>query len=258
MNKKEFLDWQFDVLHISPGFYPAHLFGGPSYTTKAICEASSKKYRIKVMTTDVSGEPSGQPLGESGKTKFYNENFLVHYFKSFRKICFSFDYLLYLNSQVAKAKLVHLTSVYNFTTLPTIILCSAHKKPLIWSTRGASLATHQWKKVRKKWIKRGFEHIANFFLDRNLSYVHVTSDLEADVAKKVFPSASRLQIPNPVPDVEPPKLRIRSPQDDVRILFLSRLHPMKGINELLEAISLLPEKYKFDIAGSADPNYLKM
>lgn len=41
------------------------------------------------------------------------------------------------------------------------------------------------------------------------------------------------------------------------LLFLSRIHPKKGIDQLIRSLSVIPADYKLKIAGEGEPSYIK-
>lgn len=41
------------------------------------------------------------------------------------------------------------------------------------------------------------------------------------------------------------------------LLFLSRIHPKKGVDQLIRALSVLPAEYKLKIAGEGEPSYIQ-
>ena len=45
------------VLHVTPSFYPATFWGGPIFSTKAICDgiAAAPDFTLRVLTTDAAG-----------------------------------------------------------------------------------------------------------------------------------------------------------------------------------------------------------
>lgn len=84
--------------------------------------------------------------------------------------------------------------------------------------------------------------------------LHVTSEEEARESHSRLPGIETVIIPNGV-DV-PEKTEPIGGDGTLRLLYLGRLHPKKGIENLLSACKLLNESsYRLTIAGSGDDHY---
>jgi glycosyltransferase involved in cell wall biosynthesis len=69
-----------------------------------------------------------------------------------------------------------------------------------------------------------------------------------------YPKLRTAVIPNGVP--VPERLDPKSAAGPLRLVFLGRLHPKKGIENLLEAVSMLGDlRWTLAIAGKGDPDY---
>jgi len=121
--------------------------------------------------------------------------------------------------------------------------------PFIISTRGMltswSLRHHRWKKRLAWWgyQKHVFEKATAF---------HVTSDEETEALRSLGLHQPAALIPNGVPL---PSLQgdIESPEPMRRALFLSRVHPKKGLPMLLEAwANVEPEGWELVIVGPSE------
>jgi glycosyltransferase involved in cell wall biosynthesis len=100
----------------------------------------------------------------------------------------------------------------------------------------------------------------------NLNYsksIHFTSEQEQQEASQLNLSSPSfilphgLNIPNIIPNARQ-HLRqyLNLPADEPIVLFLSRLHPKKGLDYLIPALGKLSDyRFTFVLAGSGDPNY---
>ena len=141
-------------------------------------------------------------------------------------------------------------------TLPVFILARALGKPVVWSPRGALQATQDWPDAPNLAIKRGFEHVANLLRPRN-AVLHVTAAQEARQSLRRFGGMAHAIIPNAV-DV-PAHVPRRESQGPIRrLLYLSRLHPKKGLEALFDALAHLPATFTLDIYGTGDASYVRM
>jgi glycosyltransferase involved in cell wall biosynthesis len=165
------------------------------------------------------------------------------------------------------ADVVHLTAVYNFPTIPTLLACKILGKPVVWSPRGA---LQRWKGSTRLRAKAVWERICSLVAPTD-TILHVTSEQEARESLEKFPGFKAAIIPNAV---EIPSNPVRFPAAGaLRLLFLGRLHPKKGIENLLEAchkLKLLPASgfprdskaeargdWSLVIAGTGDPCYIQ-
>jgi glycosyltransferase involved in cell wall biosynthesis len=156
------------------------------------------------------------------------------------------------------ADVVHLTGAYSFPTIPTLLACRLLKKPLVWSPRGALQATEEWKGAKKRKLKKVWEKICAAVMPKKC-ILHVTSEKEREASLERLPNAVATLIPNgtDIPESLPP--RQWRPDGVLRLLFLGRLDPQKGIENLLEALSLIGNHdVRLDIYGTGDSSYSRL
>jgi glycosyltransferase involved in cell wall biosynthesis len=159
--------------------------------------------------------------------------------------------LRHLPEIVRWAEIVHLTAVYNFTTFPALMACSAIGRPVVWSPRGAF---QRWEGSTKRGLKGIWESAARVAAPKRLT-LHVTSEDEARQTAARFPGATVAVIPN---GIDRPAQKSRSESSTLRLLFLGRLHPIKGLENLLEACNRLadwPRDWVLTIAGDGAADY---
>jgi len=165
--------------------------------------------------------------------------------------------LWWLWPMIRWADVVHLTGTYSFPTIPTLLACRLLKKPLVWSPRGALQATEEWKGAKKLKLKKVWEKICVAVMPKKC-ILHVTSEKEREASLERLPNAVATMIPNgtDIPELLPP--RQWRPDGLLRLLFLGRLDPQKGIENLLEALSQIESNdVRLDIYGTGDPSYSK-
>ena len=246
------------VLHVSPSFYPAVKWGGPIFSTKAICDGVSNQYHVdlKVITTDAAGPNLHERLLiDNNKVNLVKEGYSVQYFRRIASHSVSIGLLLALPNAIRWADIVHLSTTYSFPVLPTIFLCRIFDKPLVWSPRGAIQATLQWEDAPRKSVKKLFERFAEF-LAGTKTVVHVTSRDEAGAVNVRLPKLVIVDIPN---CVEVPNIyhSYRRKDNFLRLMYLSRLHPKKGLEILLDAMLNLPDYFLLDVYGEGDQVYTR-
>jgi glycosyltransferase involved in cell wall biosynthesis len=239
------------LLFVSPSFYPAFHYGGPTFINRAFCDALGKTEHLKVdvLTTDSNG-PERIDLKTARAN--HRESYAITYCRRIVRPDISVSLLWRLPAMIKRADAVHLNGVYSFTTLPTLALCALFRKPLVWSTMGA---LQRWQGTTRKKAKRAWERACDMLCDSNRVLMHVTSEVEKveslDKIKRAsaFVLRNGIDIPTLSPGVHHGKSEI------LRLLYIGRLHPIKGIENLLRALKLVTSKVQLDICGEGDADY---
>ena len=240
------------VLHVVPSFYPAFSYGGPITSVYELCAGLVRQgCAVRVLTTDANGigavldvakdPPVVLPPGVS-----------VRYCRRIFRHSVSLQLLRLLAPSIRWADLVHLTAVYNFPTFPTLAACRWMGKPLVWSPRGA---LQRWQNSRRSGLKSAWEGACRGLAPEGM-VLHVTSEQEAAESVARFPKAHPTVIPNGVE--LPPSFAHRNSSGQLRLLFLGRIDPKKGIENLFAAVQRLrhlDRPWILTIAGSGDATY---
>ena len=156
------------------------------------------------------------------------------------------------------ADVIHLTAAYSFSTLPTLLVCRLLGKPVVWSPRGALLATHEWQGARRRSLKLVWDQLCNAIVTGGRCVLHVTSEQERMASLARIPHVSARVIRNGVdfPIVLPQ--REWCPGGRMRLIFIGRLDPQKGIENLLNALGLLRgEELSLEICGTGEATYVQ-
>src|SRR6266704_409493 len=247
------------ILHVSPAFYPAVHWGGPIFSTYGLCNALAAipSVRLKVLTTDSAGPALSQRVRPDSNPAVYPNGYEVHFTRRIWGTAVSPGQLALLPNMFRWADVVHLTGTYSFPTLPTLLLARLFSKPLVWSPRGALQAAREWSEVRSKTPKRLFEKLCNVLVRPDRVVLHVTSEEERRSSEAAISVASSVVIPNGV-DIPETLLRKKSSLDGrLRIMFIGRLDPKKGLEILLDAIrNLTDPTITVDVYGTGDPEYV--
>jgi glycosyltransferase involved in cell wall biosynthesis len=247
------------ILHVIPSFYPATYWGGPIFSVYGLCNALARNpgCQIRVLTTDTAGPRLSERVDVTEIPTRYPAGYDVFFARRFFGKAASPGLLWRLWPMVRWADVVHLTGAYSFPTIPTLLACRLLKKSLVWSPRGALQATEEWKGAKKLKLKKVWEKICVAVMPKKC-ILHVTSEKEREASLERLPNAVTTMIPNgtDIPELLPPR-RWR-PDGVLRLLFLGRLDPQKGIENLLEALSQIANNdVRLDIYGTGDPGYSK-
>ncbi|HKY71735.1 MAG TPA: glycosyltransferase [Nitrospira sp.] len=241
------------ILHVSSAFFPGYSHGGIIPAFYELCRSLGRLgCEVKVLTTDAAGDGRAMEVDCEGEVRLA-ESFDVRYCKYLMGRAVSPTLLRLLPAYIRWADVVHLSSVYNFPTIPTLLLCRIMGRPLLWSPHGA---LQRWDGSRRRRLKVIWEWICAAVGPPSLR-LHVTCEQEAAASRAKFPGYPSELIPYcvPVPE-EQEKAAI---QNELSLLYLGRLDPKKGIENLLEACRILCEhnrlSWSLTIAGGGTPQY---
>jgi glycosyltransferase involved in cell wall biosynthesis len=241
------------ILHVVPSFHPAYSYGGPIRSTFELCRnAVELGCEVRVLTTDADGLDRVLDVDKNEEVRL-PEGFRVRYCARRLRHSVSPTLMRLLPAYMRWADLVHLTGVYNFPTFPTVFWGRLLNKPLIWSPRGA---LQRWEASSRVGPKAVWDFLWYHTADRGELMMHVTSEQEGREASERFPKLQMAMIPNGV-DV-PAGLHRVERNGELRMLFLGRLDPKKGIEALLKACSFVDSAlpWRLAIAGWGPPKYV--
>ena len=250
------------VLSVVPAVAPR--YGGPSEA--ALCLARALRTRgaeSLLLTTDADGPGRlqvklGSPIEFAGARTLF---FPRQWSEAFK---FSSPLQRWLGAHVANYDLVHVDALFSHSSLAAACACRRRGVPYIVRPIG-SLST--WAMSRKPLRKAVAWHLGVRRMIRGAAAVHYTSEIERAEAEAVLPVASGMVVPLGVAD----ELLVRSDGAAFRrafpeinefpyVLALSRFHPVKGLDALVEAF-LEPEcssrhpEWRLVLAGDGDRTY---
>lgn len=239
---------------MSPSFYPAHVYGGPTQSTNELCRSLAKLgCEVRVLTTDADGLHKVLDVEKQRDVRV--EGFTVRYCRRRFRHSVSPMLVRLLRSYAAWADVVHLQYVYSFPTLPTLFQCRLASKPVIWSPQGA---LSRWQGSSRRGAKAVWDFLWYHGADLSNLTAQLASQSEQQDALARFPKLKTCVIPNGV-DV-PSDLHPTERTGDLRLLFIGRLDRIKGIEQLLRACGNLSAKDNFPwrlaIAGWGNSDYV--
>lgn len=243
------------VLHVIPSFYPASNYGGPIESTYHLCRnLASSGCDVRVLTTDANGPQAVLDVPKDREIQIA-EGVSVRYCHRRMRDSVSPALLRSLPSYIRWADVVHLTAVYSFPTIPTLLTCRFLNKPVVWSLRGS---LQPWEGSSRVAEKKIWEKVCRLTAPRKLVF-HVTSQEEAIASMRRFPGVETIVIPN---GIEIPEKVVHEHGNGVfRLLYLGRLHPIKGLENLLSSCKRLTDIFEITwsltIAGDGDPGYVQ-
>ncbi len=241
------------VLHVTPFFAPAWIYGGlPESAYQFARYLARAGASVRVLTTDANGW--GERLGPAAMAAYeHRDGVEVRFCARVARQSVSPELAGALHEQVRWADVVHLHAAYSFPTIPTLIAARMLERPLVWTPHGA---LQRWSGSRRVGFKSLWEKLCRAAAPREL-VLHLTSASEVAETRGRFPRANIELIPN---GVEIPPTLNREPRGPrLRLGFVGRLDPKKGIENLLAACRMLKERdapaFSLTIAGLGSSDY---
>ena len=241
------------ILHVLPAI--AARYGGPSVAMRALGpRQAARGHEVHVATTDADGPsrldvPLDEPVIDRGVVYHYFPRTLNGEFK------FSWPLTRWLYEHVGGYDVVHVSYLFSYSTIPACRAARRAGVPYVVRPLGTldawSLRQKRWKKAPYYWmIERS--HLAS------ATAIHATSAAEADaVARLGF--GARTHVVELGVDGPPTLARRPAGDGPLRLLYLSRVHPKKGIPLLLDAMADAVARgaaLDLTVAGSGQPAYL--
>lgn len=241
----------------APLFPPATLGGGPIRTVKALVDSAPNGTRAFVFTSDRDMHQS-EPLPIKGNTWLLNDGVRVYYSTATSIRLFLRGIWAVRNK---RPDVIYFNSFFDsrFSIFPQVLgfLGFWRGARMLLAPRGefgaGALAIRASKKRAYLAIYRGMG------LQRRIVW-HASSAHEEKDIRALFGSRTRVLIREDETALPLTARRPRSPRGGgpLRILFVSRLNPMKGLDVLLRSLLLSTSPIVLDIFGNAeDKDYVQ-
>ena len=253
-----------NVLHVIPAVAPR--YGGPSQAVVDMCRAlRHSDVATLIATTDADGAGRlavrhGQPVSWQGLPAIF---FAREWSESFK---YSGALACWLGASVRRFDVVHIHAVFSHASVAAAKACRRHGVPYIVRPLGT---LSPWSLAQKSAKKRLLWHLGVRDILRHAAALHYTTAEERRLAERTLGLRRGAVIPlgvsddllgsEPVPNPLASQLPFLG--GSPYVLFLSRLHPKKGLELLVDAFLRVTEAdhlrhWRLVIAGDGDPAYV--
>ncbi|WP_293312277.1 XrtY-associated glycosyltransferase XYAG1 [Pedobacter sp. UBA5917] len=260
------------IIHVTPSYKPAFIYGGPTQSVSRLCEVLSNSYtfknsgianntNIQVLTTTANGKTEllvmpNKPMVVDGVN--------VIYFNRWTKDHSHFSPALLLNllkiirqtKKTHEATIIHIHAWWNLVSLLSCLIAKWYNMPIVVSPRG--MLTPNTLSGGRLAAKK----IIHFLFGRKLlthCTIHATSKKEKDEILGFDPYYNVNIIPNIIhlsQGSDPILTRTENTASVFSLFFISRINPVKGLELLFNGLALLKFEWTLSIAGTGDMVYI--
>lgn len=252
------------ILHATPYFAPAFVYGGPPRSVLGLCRGLARAGAdVLVVTTNANGDTDLAVRTDDFtdvdgiRVRYLRRAFPRRYFgvRGFREAS---------RSLLPGTAVVHLHGCWNALTWRTAWACRRARVPYVVSPRG--MLTN-WSLQHSGLKKQLALEIVERRVLSGAALIHATTEAERRAIEDVGVRRPIVVVPN---GIDPSSLvadshvvrefrsRFAIDERDVVVLYLGRLHEKKGIDTLAEAVRLARSRtpeVKLIVAGQGDPRF---
>ena len=245
------------VLHVIPAIAPR--YGGPSTAVMQMAHALiDAGAEVHLATTDADG-PGRLPyaLGEWVTIESVPTILFKRQFSEALK--YSSPLAAWLRTSVAKYDVVHIHALLSHACLAAAAACRASRVPYVVRPLGT---LDRWSLAQKPWRKRVLLALNGRRALAGAAAVHYTAIGEQRLVEGAFETKRGFVVPLGIDDDVLNEEPVAAPdrQRAPYVLALSRLHPVKALDALIDAFGdahSIARKWRLVIAGDGDEAYVR-
>ena len=233
------------IVHALPFFDPATRFGGPVAQLRQVCRLlADRGHHVRVITTDLDVGPDlprQQWVERDGYRIWYARaprlgKYAPYYAPGVGEP---------LDACLPETDVLHLSLSFTHMNLVAHRRAAAHRVPYVYTPRSC---LDPVRLRQRRLLKLGFLALYERRIIRDAAAVHVLTGIERDQALRqgaapeqctVIPNGCGLDPDTVFPEGESFRRRYRIPQGAPLVLFLGRLHRIKGLDVLVDAFARL-------------------
>ncbi|WP_374166802.1 XrtY-associated glycosyltransferase XYAG1 [Arcticibacter sp. MXS-1] len=240
------------ILHIAPVYKPAYVYGGPIESVAKLCEGLvNEGQTVHVYTSNANGVTD---LPVAPNVEVLVDGVSVTYFRALSKSPTFMSPALWraVYSNASKYDVIHIHSWWNILVIISALICTFKGLKVVFAPRGmlSRYILNSGRASVKKFIHLGF---GAKLLSK--TYLHATAESEYRECNELIPGWKGFVLPN---ILSLPEIEIVPPANDIfTLVYLSRIHPKKGLEILFDAISSVEYNLILKIAGSGEDDYVR-
>ena len=251
------------ILHVIPSVSPIR--GGPSQAVlEMVRSLETKGIEVVIATTDDDGPNQLEVTSDSWTN---HSGAPVRFFPRFspriasvREFAFSSALTLWLWQNIEAYDLLHIHAIFSYPSTAAMIIARSKGIPYIVRPLGQLC---EWPLLQSAFKKRLYLKLIERANLNHSQGLHLTSEQEEKESAKLrldcpsFVIAHGLDFASPLENARQQlRSRFNLSEDEKIVLYLSRIHPKKGLNYLISALGKLIEyPFTFILAGSGDADY---
>jgi len=253
------------VLHVIPSVSPKH--GGPSVALPLFARAvAGQGATVTIATTDDDGPARRLDVPLAELVPGPGEANYIYFRKATESYKVSLGLGRWLRGHIRDYDVVHIHALFSYSSYAAAR--AARRAGVPYIVRPLGVLNRWGLENRRRLLKRWSLRLVELPILRGAAAIHYTAEAEREEAAEAHPDIGTVRsavIPIPVGlaplfDATEAAKRFPITADRRIILFLSRLHPKKGIELLLQAFAQLRAEFPrilLVVAGSGEPGYVQ-